>query len=74
MATTGEILEKDDENPSQDGGAQLADKEASPVPRSNLGQKLIFWAFYRRSSNFAPLVQPLRARARAGDRPGHNLE
>jgi hypothetical protein len=25
MATTGEILEKDDENPSQDGGAQLAD-------------------------------------------------
>ena len=45
--------------------------EASPVPRSDFGQKVIFWAFYCRSSNFAALVRPLRARARAGDRPGH---
>ncbi len=43
------------------------------MPRSNFGQKVIFWAFYRQSSNFAALVRPLRARARAGDRPGHTI-
>jgi hypothetical protein len=43
------------------------------VPRSDFGQKVIFWAFYRQSSNFAALVRPLRARARAGDRPGHTI-
>ena len=47
--------------------------EASPVPRSDFGQKVIFGAFYRQSSNFAALVRPLRARARAGDRPGHTI-
>ena len=46
-------------------------EEASPVPRSNFGQKVIFWAFYRQSSNFAALAQLVRARARAGDRKGH---
>ena len=43
------------------------------MPRSDFGQKVIFWAFYCRSSNFAALVRPLRARARAGDRPGHTV-
>ena len=43
------------------------------MPRSDFGQKVIFWAFYRQSSNFAALVRPLRARARAGDRPGHTI-
>ena len=47
--------------------------EASPMPRSDFGQKVIFGAFYRQSSNFAALVRPLRARARAGDRPGHTI-
>ena len=51
-----------------------AAKEASPVPRSDFGQKVIFWAFYCRSSNFAALARPLRARASAPDRPGHTLE
>ena len=46
-------------------------REASPMPRSDFGQKVIFWAFYRQSSNFAALAQLLRARARAGDRKGH---
>eukprot|EP01046_Picozoa_sp_COSAG06_P002825 COSAG06_NODE_103_length_23904_cov_10.413401_26_plen_45_part_00 len=41
------------------------------MPRSDFGQKVIFGAFYRQSSNFAALVRPLRARARAGDRKGH---
>ena len=45
--------------------------EASPMPRSDFGQKVIFWAFYRQSSNFAALAQLLRARARAGNRKGH---
>ena len=43
------------------------------MPRSNSGQKVILWAFCCRSSNFAALVRPLRARARAGDRPGHTI-
>ena len=43
------------------------------MPRSNFGQKVIFWAFYRQSSNSAALVRPLRARARAGDRPEHTI-
>ena len=43
------------------------------MPRSKFGQKVIFWAFDRQSSNFAALVRPLRARARAGDRPGHTI-
>jgi hypothetical protein len=43
------------------------------VPRSNFGQKVILWAFCCQSSNFAALVRPLRARARAGDRPGHTI-
>ena len=43
------------------------------MPRSDFGQKVIFWAFYCRSSNFAALVRPLRARARAGGRPGHTI-
>ena len=51
--------------------AELAGEEASPMPRSDFGQKVIFWAFYRQSSNFAALAQLLRARARAGDRKGH---
>ena len=43
------------------------------MPRRDFGQKVIFWAFYRQSSNFAALVRPLRARAGAGDRPGHTI-
>ena len=47
--------------------------EPSRVPRSDSGQKMILWAFYRQGSNFEALVQPLRASARAGDRPGHTI-
>ena len=47
--------------------------EPSRVPRSDSGQKMILWAFYRQGSNFEALVRPLRAGARAGDRPGHTI-
>ena len=43
------------------------------MPRRDFGQKVIFWAFYRQGSNFEALVRPLRASARAGDRPGHTI-
>jgi hypothetical protein len=43
------------------------------VTRSDSGQKMILWAFYRQGSNFEALVRPLRASARAGDRPGHTI-
>ena len=45
------------------------------MTRSDSGQKLILWAFYRQGmrSNFEALVRPLRASARAGDRPGHTI-
>jgi hypothetical protein len=32
---------------------------------------MILWAFYRQGRHFEALVRPLRASARAGDRPGH---
>ena len=47
--------------------------EPSRVPRSDSGQKMILWAFYRQGSNFAAPVRPLRASARARDRPGHTI-
>ena len=47
--------------------------EPSRVPRSDSGQKMILWAFYRQGSNFEALVRPLRASARAGDRPGRTI-
>ena len=43
------------------------------MTRSDSGQKMILWAFYRQGSNFEALVRPLRASARAGDRPGHTI-
>eukprot|EP01046_Picozoa_sp_COSAG06_P022842 COSAG06_NODE_1790_length_8394_cov_34.639301_12_plen_266_part_00 len=55
-----------------DERAELTE-EPSRVPRSDSGQKMILWAFYRQGSNFEALVQPLRASARARDRPGHTI-
>ena len=43
------------------------------MTRSDSGQKMILRAFYRQGSNFEALVRPLRASARAGDRPGHTI-
>ena len=50
-----------------------ATEEPSRVTRSDSGQKMILRAFYRQGSNFEALVRPLRASARAGDRPGHTI-
>eukprot|EP01046_Picozoa_sp_COSAG06_P020625 COSAG06_NODE_1516_length_9225_cov_14.251260_8_plen_85_part_00 len=34
---------------------------------------MILWAFYSQGNNFEALVRPLRASARAGDRPGRTI-
>ena len=43
------------------------------MTRSDSGQKLILWAFYRQGSNFEALVRPLCVSARAGDRRGPTI-